>query len=58
MSSGELVLRVLSGLPAGTPPLSVDPRAGAVIGRGSDCSLVIDHPAVSRRHARIEAVAG
>jgi len=58
MSSAELVLRVLSGLPAGTPPLSVDPRAGAVIGRGSDCSLVIDHPAVSRRHARIEAVAG
>jgi len=58
MSSGELQLRVLSGLPAGTPPLVLDPQAGAVLGRGGDCSLVIDHPAVSRRHARIEAVAG
>ena len=58
MSSGELQLRVLSGLPAGTAPLVVDPQSGAVLGRGSDCSLVIDHPAVSRRHARIEAVAG
>lgn len=58
MSSGELQLRVLSGLPAGSAPLVVDAQCGAVIGRGSDCSLVIDHPAVSRRHARIEAVAG
>lgn len=58
MNSGELRLRVLAGLPAGTPPLVVDPQAGAVLGRGGDCSLVIDHPAVSRRHARIEAVAG
>lgn len=58
MSSGGLQLRVLSGLPAGTAPVVLDPQAGAVLGRGSDCSLVIDHPAVSRRHARIEAVAG
>ncbi|MBM4115602.1 MAG: FHA domain-containing protein, partial [Phycisphaerae bacterium] len=58
MSSGELQLRVLSGLPMGTAPLVLDPQSGAVLGRGSDCSLVIDHPAVSRRHARIEAVAG
>ncbi|MBM4110859.1 MAG: FHA domain-containing protein [Phycisphaerae bacterium] len=58
MTTGELQLRVLSGLPADTAPLVVDPQSGAVLGRGNDCSLVIDHPAVSRRHARIDAVAG
>lgn len=58
MSVGDLVLRVLAGLPAQSTPLVVDPTAGAVLGRGGDCTLVIDHPAVSRRHARVEAVAG
>ncbi len=58
MSTGDLSLIPLAGLPIGSPPIVVDAATGAVRGRAADCTVCVDHPAVSRRHARIEAVAG
>jgi pSer/pThr/pTyr-binding forkhead associated (FHA) protein len=45
---------VLMGLPAPTRLVRVVPDNGAVVvGRSSHCDLIVDHPSVSRRHARV-----
>ena len=51
-SSPGRVLVVTAGLRAGTR-LSPPPRGSWVIGRSQGCDVVLDDPAVSRRHARV-----
>ena len=51
-SSPGRVLMVTAGLRAGTC-LSPPPSGSWVIGRSQGCDVVLDDPAVSRRHARV-----
>lgn len=38
-----------------TVPIELPPKGSVTIGRSSACDVVLDHPSISREHARIEA---
>lgn len=52
-----LVLRVVSGVDAGTE-VALQAGRPLIVGRAQSCDLVLDDPAVSRRHIQLDVAAG